>query len=283
MFAKRCPKRSFYFILYAFPNPLLFQLDDCGVFYTGSLHPVYEEIPTPLGDGEYQLLNSEYSTLPFSDAYPILPDTMMSLLPPQNLNLKPSHHNPHQQVCSANKTFMLFQKPGSAQQQGSRTCRKPEKVEVRPGVRTGGGGAGFRTLDPRLPPSSSPCDSLTYQTPHSRFIGCNQGDFLPREAWTDFSGSDDWMETDPLREDRRTGRVGSGDGCPAVRTRISSVQRDVSPPRRRVGSSTREISPTCNSLESSDVTISTSSSETYPKSGSNDPGPYSEERLRNLT
>ena len=244
-------------------------MEDCGVFYTSSLHPVYEEIPTPRGqESDYQLLNSEYSTLPF----PILPESMVGLLPAA----------PHDYLLPAND----YTKPCDSRhrrpvrhQFGSKTCDKRMKAEgAGTGRLTGRNRGGARTLDTR-----AACNSATYQAPRGHQgeyrghqgdylprVGCNQADFLPREAWTDFSGSDDWMEGDPLRD-------------PAARI---SRPRDLSPHRRRLisASASREISPTLNSLESSDVTMSTSSSETYPKCSSQDPGGtlIIEDKPRNL-
>ena len=71
-------------------------MEDSGVFYTGTMHPLYEEIPTPMSggttashyavSGEYQLLNSDYSTLPYSEAtlpysesIPFLQNNMISV------------------------------------------------------------------------------------------------------------------------------------------------------------------------------------------------------------
>lgn len=268
-------------------------MEDCGVFYTGSLHPVYEEIPTPV-EGEYQLLNSEYSTLPFSETYPIIPENMISLIPRQEYTIsksgfsgsgsKPGFNSGFRGgsrsefSCSGNKSFTVFQSK-SGKPSNARTCQKPRIVAGSGGVfipRDRVRGGGIRTLDTRLQAPGS-CDSLTYQTPHTRI---NQSDFLPREAWTDFSGcSADWIEGDPLRDSRSRSGASRTTGS-RIRSQVRS--RDASPNRRRMHSQGREISPACNSLESSDVTISTSSSETYPKSGSNIPEAFSEEKLANL-
>ena len=235
------------------------------MFYTGALHPVYEEIPTPAREGEYQLLNSEYSTLPFSDTYSILPENMVSLLPPSSH--KPGHGR--QVLVQRGKV------PGGGAPTSVRTAYKP----VRPG---GGGmrGGGIKTLDTRLGPpppmagttGGTSCDSLTYQTPQC--AGCNnQNDFLPREAWTDFSGSHAWISEAGKERPRKLAareHVAPADGlrypkAVSSRSRIGVPAAACSPDRRRISCESREISPTCNSLESSDVTISTSSSETYPK------------------
>ena len=147
---------------------------------------------------------------------------------------------------------------------------------------------GIKTLDTRLGPpvlaggpgttgGGTSCDSLTYQTPQC--AGCNnQNDFLPREAWTDFSGSNAWIseaeraaaagKERPRKLTREPVAPADGLRYPKMggsRSRITAPAAACSPNRRRISCESREISPTCNSLESSDVTISTSSSETYPK------------------
>ena len=279
------------------------------MFYTSSLHPVYEEIPTPRGgggsrstDSDYQLLNTEYSSLPYSATCPVLPDSMVGLLPPST-----STAADYTKPCDSFASNRRRQNGGNGRiggDGGSKTCDKRMRKEGRNGGSSGKrrfvGGGGARTLDPRSHGQFIKGDSnYTYQMPHaaaaSRLagtggghqdylprIGCNQADFLPREAWTDFSGSDDWMDPAAAVGDRlrRIGPVGAGGSIRIPRLLRSSSRgggggdSDLSPVcgggdrRSRLISSSsqsREISPTLNSLESSDVTMSTSSSETYPK------------------
>ena len=265
------------------------KMEDCGVFYTGGLHPVYEEIPGQR-EGEYQLLASEYSTLPYTDHLStILPDTMVSLLPHQHhqhhqyTKPHPSKTNPRPSKpgLPPSSSYIRIQKFGgkAGHPNGSRTAHKPVvgRVDVVPTGPKEAGRGGIRTLDTRLVgdiPANS-CDSLTYQTPHTHYVGCNQSDFLPRQAWTDFTGTNEWMARE--RKERRPPEGAELPGLRSTHRLMDNVSSPIVGSRGRIiasssggasprSSESREISPTCNSLESSDITMSTSSSETYQKS-----------------
>ena len=85
----------------------------------------------------------------------------------------------------------------------------------------------------------------------------NQDNFLPRTAWTDTSGSDDWLDVaNDNRSDKTKLETTQGDyydrpGCPSPPDLISNKCR---------------TSPTsASNVSTSDVTVSPSSSESYPE------------------
>ena len=81
----------------------------------------------------------------------------------------------------------------------------------------------------------------------------NQDNFLPRTAWTDTSGSDDWLD---LADNSGPHTATDSDfysrpGCPSPPDLISNKCR---------------LPPTSPSvISTSDVTVSPSSSESYPE------------------
>jgi len=324
------------------------QMEDSGVFYTSTMHPLYEEIPTPMSQGaeshyavsgEYQLLNSDYSTLPYSDAtmpysesIPFLQNNLISVMPAQQRHTNITGGTPAtnnrtsakgNSKFSSQKTLPPIIKSGPFfSGGGAKTCdimpdpyNEPGGI-IPPGYhdgqwRTGGrgwiasnsGGGRMQTLDPGRHISSSVAkraaahseSSPRYQQlPHSKAATNatstgNQNDFLPREAWTDFSGTDDWQH----RQGNGAATVGGKSqnppnqfskntlDCPGVLRASLRNNRDCWADSRSSGggsgggdsaasrdtagsAESREISPTLNSLESSDVTISTNSSDTYP-------------------
>ena len=85
----------------------------------------------------------------------------------------------------------------------------------------------------------------------------NQDNFLPRTAWTDTSGSDDWLDVaNDNRSDNTKHQTTHNDfyerpGCPSPPDLISNKCR---------------TSPTsASNISTSDVTVSPSSSESYPE------------------
>ena len=238
-------------------------MEDSGVFYTGTMHPLYEEIPTPMSggttashyavSGEYQLLNSDYSTLPYSEAtlpysesIPFLQNNMISVrtnnqqnqrnlqnngggfYPKSNGHTKNTSKNGGK--FSAQKTLPPIIKSGPFFGGGAKTCditaddamfQPPpgyhdSQWRSRGGWSTTANGGRMQTLDPVRHLSSNissntaakksdvfgRSESPRYQIPHTKpplhpkngtTAAGNQNDFLPREAWTDFSGTNDWL------------------------------------------------------------------------------------------
>ena len=118
---------------------------------------------------------------------------------------------------------------------------------------------------------------------HYESATANQNDFLPREAWTDFSAAGDtqWRTQQRGRSTVTGGGVGAlQSDTPAGRLYQFGAGRTLDRPGLLIAGmgsewgDREEISPTMNSLESSDVTISTnSSSDTYnPKCVNTTPG-----------
>ena len=92
----------------------------------------------------------------------------------------------------------------------------------------------------------------------------NQDNFLPRTAWTDTSGSDDWMD---VANDNQSD-IKARNQTTSKQTNNSSdfYERPVCPSPPDLISNKCRTSPTSPSvISTSDVTVSPSSSESYPE------------------
>ena len=373
-------------------NVFYFQMEDSGVFYTSTMHPLYEEIPTPMSgvttashyavSGEYQLLNSDYSTLPYSEAtlpysesIPFLQNNMISARATNHTQQQ--HHRNSQNnggfypknngtskntgknggKFSVQKTLPPIIKSGPFFGGSAKTCDITADDAMFPppayhdsqwrsrggwtavsSTANGGLMGRMQTLDPVRHLSSNisstvgkkadgynRSESPRYQIPHSKppphpknGTAGNQNDFLPREAWTDFSGTNDWLhnaglvagETEQLLSVAGNGSNGGNNrqhyefskntlDCPGAVRASLRAGKDLSgwadtPTRSSTSgwadtrsssggesrdttasAESREISPTTlNSVESSDVTISTTSSSDSHHSISHSQPPY---------
>ena len=86
----------------------------------------------------------------------------------------------------------------------------------------------------------------------------NQDNFLPRTAWTDTSGSDDWLD---VANDNKNDKSGT-----THQTHPGHYERPACPsPPDLISNKCRTTSASPSNISTSDVTVSPSSSESYPE------------------
>lgn len=94
----------------------------------------------------------------------------------------------------------------------------------------------------------------------------NQDNFLPRTAWTDTSGSDDWLDVANDNKNDKSGGGTTQQNVPSTMGNYSHYERPVCPsPPDLISNKCRTTSASPSNISTSDVTVSPSSSESYPE------------------
>ena len=94
----------------------------------------------------------------------------------------------------------------------------------------------------------------------------NQDNFLPRTAWTDTSGSDDWLDVANDNKNDKSGGGTTHQNLPNTMGNYSHYERPVCPsPPDLISNKCRTTSASPSNISTSDVTVSPSSSESYPE------------------
>ena len=94
----------------------------------------------------------------------------------------------------------------------------------------------------------------------------NQDNFLPRTAWTDTSGSDDWLDVANDNKNDKSGGGTTHQNVPSTMGNYSHYERPVCPsPPDLISNKCRTTSASPSNISTSDVTVSPSSSESYPE------------------
>jgi len=250
--------------------------------------PIYEEIPHGASDlsSEYVDTTSGYQTLPLDPEYSESERGLFLVPVTSHNHNKPIIMSKDFQVPGGktNKKFFTFHK---------KTLENSEPVKRHDDIKNSNTINQFETLDnfqhldqpkrtkcgksmvhsktidihanpglcrPGFKSYPSNTSRHTRPVDNSCLTRQNQDNFLPRTAWTDMSGSDDWLD---LANDNST--PSKQEVCPGRRGR-EYQERPTCPSPPDLISNKCSRTPTSPSvISTSDVTVSPSSSESYPE------------------